>query len=145
MDESKKPVVLFLCSRNSARSQMAEAFLRSLAGDRFTAASAGLEASEIHPLTREVMSEVGLPLAGQHSKSVGDFLGKTQIRHAIIVCANAESSCPKLWPFCGSIHTWPFDDPAAARGDEEERIEVFRRVRDQIRARIEEWLQEVDG
>lgn len=142
MEEITKPVVLFLCTQNSARSQMAEAYMRHLADDRFTACSAGLEPAEIHPLSRVVMSEVGLPLEGHRSKSSKEFLGKVAVRHAIIVCANAEASCPKLWPFCGDVHLWPFDDPASAPGDDDDKLVVFRRVRDEIRARIESWIDE---
>lgn len=134
------PNVLFLCTRNSARSQMAEAWTQHLSQGLVTAYSAGLSPSEVHPLTIQVMEEVGVSMAGARSKSLTEFLGKVAIRHAIIVCADAEKHCPSLWPFCGSVLSWPFDDPAACTGSNEERLDAFRRVRDEIRARISAWL-----
>lgn len=96
---------------------MAEAFLRRHGGDSFDVHSAGLEPTEIHPFTRRVMVEVGLPLAGHHAKSVRGFLGKLAVHHLIIVCERTERECPKL--FLGALrrHFWPFVDPAAIEGD----------------------------
>jgi arsenate reductase (thioredoxin) len=136
-----KPLVLFLCTGNSARSQMAEAFLRHYGGDRFEAASAGTEPKGINPLTIRVMEEVGISLDGQLSKSLKEFLGHRAVRHAVFVCSHAEQNCPAIWPFTFSRLSWPFDDPAAAEGTEEERLEKFRMVRDQIRAKIVNWLE----
>ncbi len=119
---SDKPVVLFLCTGNSARSQMAEAFLRKHGGDRFDARSAGLEPKGIHPLTIAVMNEIGISLDDQYSKSVQEFLGKVSPRHVIFVCEQAEQSCPRIWPFALQTHCLPFRDPAAAEGSEEERL-----------------------
>lgn len=132
--------VLFLCTRNSARSQMAEAWTRHLSQGLVTAYSAGLSPSEVHPLTIQAMEEVGVSMAGARSKGVTDFLGKVAIRQAIIVCADAEKHCPSLWPFCGEVLSWPFDDPAACTGSVDERLDEFRRVRDEIRQRIYDWL-----
>ena len=140
----QKRHVIFLCTGNSARSQMAEALLRKFGGDRFEAHSAGLEPKPINPLTIRVMEEIGISLDDHRSKSPQEFLGKVPIRYAIIVCANAEKECPRIWPFGAEVYSWPFDDPAAATGTEEERLEVFRTVRDQIEARIRKWLDEVD-
>ena len=108
--------VLVLCARNSARSQMTEAFLSKLGGDRFRIFSAGLAASEIHPLTHRVMEEVGIPLTGHHSKSTRDFLGKLAVHHLIIVYERTERECPKL--FLGAVrrHSWPFPDPVEVEG-----------------------------
>lgn len=138
-ESSSKPVVLFLCTRNSARSQMAEAWLRELAGDRFQAASAGLEPSEIHPLTIRVMEEVGISLDGHRSKSVAEYLGRLTVRHIFVVCEIAETNCPRIWPFGGELRLWPFDDPAE-HGDCQ--LEVFRTVRDKIGQRIRIWLED---
>lgn len=135
-----KSNVLFLCTRNSARSQMAEAWTRHLSQGLVSAYSAGLSPSEVHPLTIQVMEEVGVSMVGARSKGVDEFLGKVAIGHAIIVCADAEKNCPSLWPFCGDVKSWPFDDPASCSGSDYEKLDEFRRIRDEIRQRISEWL-----
>ncbi len=136
----EKTRVLFLCTGNSARSQMAEAFTRQYAGDRFEVYSAGLEPKGIHPFTRQVLAEVGLDMSGQTSKEIGQFLGKIHFGYLITVCANAEQRCP-VFPGLGTRLHWPFDDPAAIGGNEAEQLAGFRRVRDEIAARIQAWLQ----
>jgi arsenate reductase len=136
-----RPAVLFLCTGNSARSQMAEAFLRTIADDRFTAYSAGLHPKPINPLTIQVMEEIGISLTEQTSKSLATFLGKVPIRYAVVVCAYAEASCPKVWPFGATVLSFPFDDPAASSGSMDEQLAVFRKIRDQIRERIEAWVE----
>jgi arsenate reductase len=140
----KKTRVLFLCTGNTARSQMAEAFLREYGGDRFEAYSAGLEPSVIHPYTRRVMEEVGLDLGGQHSKDLADYMGKVHFGYLITVCADAEERCPSVFPRMSQRLHWPFEDPAAFEGSEEEKLAKFREVRDQIDRRIQEWLAEQD-
>jgi len=139
MDKTR---VLFLCTGNSARSQMAEALLRHHAGDRFEVYSAGLEPKGIHPYTEQVMQEIGVQLTGQYSKNVGEYLGKTQFGYVITVCSNAEEKCPT---FPGPIQRfhWAFDDPAAFEGTDEDKLRKFREVRDQIDERICEWLAEL--
>jgi arsenate reductase (thioredoxin) len=135
-----KPVVLFLCTGNSARSQMAEAFLRKYAGDRFEVVSAGTEPKGINPLTARVMDEIGISLAGHRSKSLDEYLGRVRITYAITVCGQADQSCPSVGPFFQERLFWPFDDPAVCNGPEEARLQKFREVRDQIAAKIQEWL-----
>ena len=135
-----KPAVLFLCSGNSARSQMAEALLRHYAGNQFDPFSAGLEPRGINPLTVAVMDEIGIDIRQQRSKPVSEFLGKTTVRYAIFVCPRAEQSCPRMYPFATKILSWPFDDPAAAGGTQEEKLRKFREVRDQIDHKIRDWL-----
>ncbi len=139
----EKPKVLILCTGNSARSQMAEAFLKKYAGDRFEVFSAGYEPKEINPLTRQVMAEKGFDLAGHYSKGPGEFLGKVDVLYLIIVCAQAEKTCPKTFPGVLARFYWPFDDPAAAIGSDEEKLAKFREVRDQIEQRILQWLKEM--
>jgi arsenate reductase len=134
--------VLFLCTGNSARSQMAEAFLRRHGGDRFEVFSAGLEPKGINPFTRQVMAERGYDLAGHRSKDVFEFLGKVHFGIVITVCSNAEAHCPIFPGVVQRLH-WPFDDPAACEGDEATRLAEFRRVRDEIEARILAWLAEI--
>jgi arsenate reductase len=137
-----RPVVLFLCTGNSARSQMAEAFLRHYAGERFEVCSAGLEPRGVHPLAIRVMSEIGIDLSGHRSKPLSEFLGKISVRYAIIVCEQAERSCPRIWPFTLQRLFWPFEDPAAGRGPDEQKLKCFRAVRDRIEERIQRWLTE---
>ncbi|HJX39737.1 MAG TPA: arsenate reductase ArsC, partial [Anaerolineae bacterium] len=135
-----KTRVLFLCTGNTARSQMAEAFLRRYAGDRFEAYSAGLEPGEIHPYIFKVMQEIGLNLAGQRSKHVNEYMGKLHFGYTITVCSVAEERCPSVFPGMGQRLHWAFEDPAAFEGAEEEKLEKFREVRDQIDERIKQWL-----
>jgi arsenate reductase len=136
----RKKVVLFLCTHNSARSQMAEAFLREYAGDRFEALSAGLEPTEVHPLAVRVMREVGIDIAGSPSKSVLEYLGRRTVHVAVFLCPAAEEACPTNWPWALGRLSWPFNDPAATGGTEEERLRAFREVRDKIERRIRDWL-----
>jgi arsenate reductase len=133
-----KQRVLFLCTHNSARSQMAEGFLRSLAGDRFEAASAGTEATRVHPLAIRVMGEVGIDLAGHSSKTFDPFLAQPW-DWVITVCDNANERCPVFPARAMRLH-WSFEDPSAAVGSEEQRLEVFRRIRDEISAQIRSWI-----
>jgi arsenate reductase len=138
-----KDRVLFLCTGNSARSQMAEAFLRHYAGSQFEAYSAGLEPKGINPYTVRVMEEVGIPLTGQYSKDVREYMGKLHFGYLITVCANAEERCPTTFPGVGQRMHWAFDDPAVVEGTDEEKLLKFRQVRDQIERRIREWLKEL--
>jgi arsenate reductase len=132
--------VLFLCTANSARSQMAEALLRRRAGDRFEVLSAGLAPRQIHPLTLRVLEEIGIGTEGLRPKAIDEFLGKTIIHYAVVVCENAQASCPRLYPFAMQQLYWPFDDPAAFVGNEIARLGKFRAVRDQIDEKIATWL-----
>jgi arsenate reductase (thioredoxin) len=133
--------VLFLCTGNSARSQMAEAFLRTYGADRFDSYSAGLFAKGINPLTIKVMQEIGIDISQQSSKNVQTYLGKIRFEYVIPVCHEAEQQCPKLFP--GALHVvqWAFDDPAACEGTEAECLQRFREIRDQIASRIHLWLE----
>jgi arsenate reductase (thioredoxin) len=133
-----KPKVLFLCTGNSARSQMAEGYLRHVAADQFTAMSAGIEPQGLNPLAVEVMREVGIDISGQTSKDVVSLLGQ-YVPYVITVCDNARERCP-IFPGTWKFLHWSFDDPAAALGTQEERIAVFRRVRDEIIRHIEQEL-----
>jgi arsenate reductase (thioredoxin) len=138
----RKQKVLFLCTQNSARSQMAEAFLREHGADRFEAYSAGCEvADEIHPYATEVMQEVGIDISDQHPKGLRTYMGKMGFNYSIIVCARAERNCPKTFPGVGTRLVWIFDDPRGGNVLEEERLEKFREVRDQIEQKILDWLE----
>ena len=136
-----KPKVLFLCTANSARSQMAEALLRKQAGDRFDVYSAGLEPTQVHPYAMKVMAEIGIDMAGHRAKGVKEFHGTMNPAYVIIVCEKTRQQCPTAFPATGAtIIAWPIDDPAGAVGGEEERLGKFREARDQIEARIKAWL-----
>ncbi|HZP95938.1 MAG TPA: arsenate reductase ArsC [Candidatus Limnocylindria bacterium] len=122
--------VLFLCSHNSARSQMAEGFLRALAGERFEVASAGTRATRVHPLAVAAMKEVGIDIGGQRSKSVDEVGEGWDV--VVTVC---DAHCP-VPPRSGMKLSWRFPDPSAATGTAEEKLDAFRRVRDGIRSRV---------
>jgi arsenate reductase len=130
--------VLFLCTHNSARSQMAEGFLRRLAGDRFEVASAGTEATRVHPLALRVMAEVGIDLGAHTSKTLDSVLDRPW-DYVITVCDSANERCP-LFPGQTTRLHWSFDDPSQATGSEPQRLSTFRRVREEIRTRLEVWL-----
>ena len=138
----EKQRVIFLCTGNSARSQMAEAFLRKAAGDRFEVYSAGLKPKGIHPLTIQVMQEKGFDLSGQRSKGVQEYLGKVLIQTLITLCDDAEKNCPTVWPGISTHLHWSFEDPSAFEGTEAQKLEKFRQIRDQIETRIIAWLKE---
>ncbi len=135
-----KQRVLFLCTGNSARSQMAEAFLRHYAGETFEVHSAGLEPKGINPLTVHVMEEIGISLAGHTSKGVDTYLGKILFQYLITVCDKAEQNCPTMWPGVNQRLHWSFEDPAAYDGSDVEKLEKFRQVRDQIEQQVRDWL-----
>jgi len=124
-----KPRVLFLCTGNSARSQMAEALLRSCT-DRYEALSAGIEPKGLNPLAVEAMREIGIDISNQQSKDVVSFLGQS-IQYVITVCDNARERCP-IFPGTFKFLHWSFPDPAAVEGTDEEKLAVFRMVRDEI-------------
>ncbi len=143
-----KTQVLFLCTGNSARSQMAEAFLRKYGGDAFEAYSAGLEPKGMNPYTERVMNEIGVGLSGQRSKGVNEYMGKKHFGYLITVCDDAEERCPATFPGVGQRLHWSFEDPAAFVGSDDETLRKFREIRDQIEQRIKEWIKErgeVDG
>jgi arsenate reductase len=130
--------VLFLCTHNSARSQMAEGLLRQLAGDRVEVHSAGTEATRVRPLAIRAMDEVGVNISEQESKTLDRYLHEP-FDYVITVCDEANEACP-FFPGAQSRLHWSFEDPSKAEGSEEERLVVFRRVRDGIRDRVQAEL-----
>ena len=130
---SNKPKVLFLCTGNSARSQMAEGLLRRYS-DQFEALSAGLEPKDLNPFAVQAMHEIGIDITPQQSKSVTGFLGQ-HIPYVITVCDNAKERCP-IFPGTFKFLHWSLPDPAAVTGTDEEKLAAFRKVRDEIAARI---------
>ena len=134
----KKPTILVLCTGNSCRSHIAEGFLRAASGGTFAVASAGSKpAGYVHPLAIRVMKEVGIDLSQHRSKHLSEFL-KREVDTVITVCGNADQACP-VFPGQVNRHHWPFDDPAKAAGTETEQLEVFRRVRDEMRRVFEAY------
>ena len=135
-----KTKVLFLCTGNSARSQMAEAFFRKYGGESYKAYSAGLEPKGLNPYTLQVMEEIGIPMDGHTSKDLRVYLGHVNFGYLITVCDHAEKNCPTT--FLGISHRlhWSFEDPAAFEGTHEEKLAIFRQVRDQIQDKVQEWL-----
>jgi arsenate reductase len=132
--------VLFLCTHNSARSQMAEGFLRAMAGDRFEAGSAGTEKTSVNPLAIRAMAELGIDLSG-HTSKVYDDVASEVWDFLITVCDDANERCPWVPGSVRRLH-WSFPDPSRATGTDDERLAVFRRVRDQIRERLTDWLRD---
>lgn len=126
-----KQRALFVCTHNSARSQMAEGLLRSVAGERFEAFSAGTEATGVRPEAVAVMAEIGIDLSGQESKTLGRYLGEP-FDYVVTVCDEANEACP-FFPGAKRRLHWSLPDPSAAEGTEEERLAVFRSVRDRLR------------
>lgn len=135
--------ILVLCTGNSARSQMAEAYLKRLAGDGFAIYSAGLEPRPIHPYTIQAILEDGIDIRDQRSKGVKEFLGKMGFRYVITVCEKAEKNCPTT--FLGGFDQifWPFEDPSVFEGEETDKPDKFREVRDLIKERISKWIREI--
>src|SRR5687768_5682084 len=123
-----KPRVLFLCTGNSARSQMAEAFLRKYAGNTLEAHSAGLEPKGVNPLTVQVMHEVGVDISRQTSKGIETYLGKMLFQYLVTVCDDADKNCPTIWPGVNIRLHWSFEDPARFEGTEAEKLAKFREV-----------------
>ena len=143
LDESNKLNIIFLCTGNSARSQMAEGFLRSYAGDRYEVYSAGLEPKGVNPYSVRVMDEKGIDISGQQSSSISDYMGYLHFAAIVTVCDHAEQNCPRAFLMSAGKHIhWSFEDPAAFEGSDAETLAKFREVRDQIDVAVREWLAE---
>lgn len=134
-----KKRVLFVCTHNSARSQMAEGLMNAWFGDRYEAKSAGIEPTGVHPLAIRAMAELGIDISRHRSKSIEEFLGE-EFDYVVTVCDHAKEACPFFPGTKEYIHAG-FPDPASAEGTEEERLAAFRRVRDKIAC----WLEETFG
>jgi arsenate reductase (thioredoxin) len=143
MKEEARKRVLILCTGNSARSQMAEGLLRHLGGGRFDVSSAGTRPAGVRAEAVEAMREVGVDISRHRSKSVGEFEGEA-FDYVITVCDNARANCPVFPSATRRVH-WSFDDPATVEGELETRLDAFRRVRDQIAARLREFVATVAG
>lgn len=136
--QTEKPLVLILCTGNSCRSHLAEGLLRASAGNILNVQSAGSKpAGYVHPMAIKVMQEIGIDISKHHSKHMEEFL-KQKVETVITVCGNADQACP-MFPGQVNRHHWPFVDPAHATGSEEEVLNVFRRVRDEIKRVFEAY------
>jgi arsenate reductase len=142
MTTERRGRVIFVCTHNSARSQMAEGMLRAWAGDRFEVLSAGTEATRVRPEAIRVMDEIGIDIRSQTSKTIAPFLGQ-DFDWLITVCDQANEACPTL-PGVEKRAHWSVDDPSGAPGDEEVRLAAFRRARDDLRDRIQAFLLVTD-
>ena len=140
MNSKLKKKILFLCFHNSIRSQIAEAFLKHFGKDRYEVYSAGIERSRINPLALRVMEELNYNLSEHYSKEVSNYRGRINFDILITVCSKAEERCPTMPEVKTKLH-WPFEDPGSFKGNEEEKLEKFREVRDEILRRILEWLK----
>ena len=140
----EKKKVLFVCVHNSARSQIAEAFLNLMAGDRFEAESAGLEPGALNPLAVEAMKEIGIDISENRTKGVFEFIKAGKLfNYVITVCDETGGSrCPIFPGYAKRLH-WNFPDPSALEGNDEEKLKQTRVIRDQIKDRIIDWLKEV--
>jgi arsenate reductase len=130
--------VLFICTHNSARSQMAEGLLRHLGNERFEVFSAGTEATFVRPMAIQAMADLGIDISHQQSKTLDHYLGEP-FDDVITVCDTAAEACP-IFPGAARRRQWSFEDPSKAIGNEAEQLEVYRKVRDEIRSRIENEL-----
>ena len=140
----QKQNVLFICVHNSARSQMAEAFVNEICGDQFVAESAGLEPGTINPVVVEVMREVGIDLSQKKTRAVFDVWKSGKLfQYVIAVCAESEEKGCPVFPGMATRLSWPFPDPSQVLGSQEERLQQVRKIRDDIRARIEQWCEEI--
>jgi len=134
-----EPLILILCTGNSCRSHLAEGIIRAVAGDKLLVASAGSKpAGYVHPLAIRAMAEIGIDISAHYSKHLDEFL-KFDVETVITVCGNADQVCP-VFPGQVNRHHWGFDDPAHATGSEEEQLQIFRRVRDEIRGVFEAYV-----
>jgi arsenate reductase len=139
----EKMKVLFICVHNSARSQMAEAFLNQLGGERFAAESAGLEPGVLNPLAVRAMAEVGIDISGRPTRSASELLRQGKwFSWVITVCDESQAEACPIFPGAGHRDHWSFPDPAAFTGSDGEKMDQVRRLRDRIAGKIKEWIRE---
>lgn len=142
MSERKKPKVLFLCTGNSARSQMAEGLMRHIAGADYDVYSAGLEPKGINPFAIQAMDKLGIDIRGQTSTDVMEYLGRVEFPYLITLCGHAEQNCPRAFLSMGEHQHWDLEDPAAFVGSDEEKLAKFVEIRNEIDSRIHAWIGE---
>ena len=139
-----KKKILFVCIHNSARSQMAEAFLNQLCGEEFEAFSAGLEPGKLNPIVVEVMQEIGIDISGNKTKSVFDMIKSGKLfAHVITVCDETSAERCPIFPGVTKRLHWSFPDPSAIQGTHDDKLARTREIRDLIKAKVEMWCEEV--
>lgn len=138
-----RPLIVFLCTGNAARSQMAEGLARALGGGRITAASAGVQPSAVHPLAVAALAEIGIDISGHRSKAIDPALLQ-QAAVVVTLCGEAEESCPATPATVRRLH-WPLPDPARATGSREEMLQAFRAVRDRLQEQVRALLESLHG
>ena len=137
----RKIRVLFVCIHNSARSQMAEAFLKQLGGDGFEAESAGIEPGKLNPLVVDAMKEIGVDISGNKTKDVFDFIKKGNLfNYVITVCDETSAEKCPIFPGTTTRLHWGFSDPSVLQGTDEEKLQSIRKIRDDIKAKLENWI-----
>jgi arsenate reductase len=124
---------------------MSEALLRDRYGDQFEAYSAGTEPKGVHPMTVQVLEEIGIDTSTLQSKSVKEYLGRLWVHYLVIVCQSAQESCPRIFPGMVDRFFWKFDDPPAFQGTDEAKLEKFRQVRDEIASTMDEWVKQLQS
>jgi arsenate reductase (thioredoxin) len=140
----RKIKVLFVCIHNSARSQMAEAFLKQLGGDRFEAMSAGIEPGTLNPYVVESMKEAGIDISGNKTKDVFEFIKTGALfNYVITVCDETSAERCPIFPGHSQRLHWGFPDPSALQGTDEEKLQAIRKIRDDVKAKVEGWIEEV--
>jgi arsenate reductase (thioredoxin) len=138
-----KPKILFVCIHNSARSQMAEAFLNQICGQQFEALSAGLEPGKLNPIVAEAMKEIGIDISGNQTKAVSDIFNSGKIFHyGITACDEASAERCPIFPGAAKHLHWRFPDPSTIQGTHEQKLERTRQIRDMIKSQIEKWCGE---
>ncbi|HJV36260.1 arsenate reductase ArsC [Geomonas sp.] len=138
--------VLFVCIHNSARSQMAEAFLKEVGGDRFEVESAGIEPGKLNPIVVEAMKEIGIDISANRTKDVFEFIKNgTVFRYVVTVCDETSAERCPVFPGIAERMHWGFPDPSALQGTDEEKLEEVRKIREAIRAKVTEWAATVTG
>lgn len=140
-----KQNILFLCTGNSARSQMAEGLMRQYSGERFEVYSAGLEPKGINPYAIKAMDEIGIDIRGQRSKGLKEYMGRMFFHYLITLCGHADTNCPQaLWAQGGVKMHWPFEDPAAVEGTNEAKLAAFRETRNLLEVKLKSWMTELE-
>ena len=141
-----KAKVLFICIHNSARSQMAEAFLNQICGEQFEASSAGLEPGKLNPIVVEAMKEIGIDISGNQTKAVFDIFKSGKIfQYVITVCDETSAERCPIFPGVTKRLHWGFPDPSAIQGTHEQKLERTRQIRDMIKSRVEKWCEDICG
>lgn len=135
-----KKVIMFLATHNAMRGIVAEMLVKRYVGNAFAIFSAGLAPSEIHPMTAQVLQEVGIPLTDERAHHVTEYLGYVIVAHLVTLGSDAEQAIPKTWPGATFFHQWTFEDPTLFEGSDDAKLAKFREVRDQIDAKIKAWL-----